>query len=103
MGLEDEASKRFGQLSGGQQKRLLLVIATIHDPPLVLLDEPTAGLDPQARRQLWNGIEKRRENGRSVILTTHSMEEAQAVCDRAAIIDHGNIVTVDTTARLIDT
>ena len=95
MGLEDEASKRFGQLSGGQQKRLSLVIATIHDPPLVLLDEPTAGLDPQARRQLWNRIEKMRESGRSVLLTTHSMEEAQAVCNRVAIIDHGKIVTVE--------
>jgi len=102
MGLEDEASKRFGQLSGGQQKRLSLVIATIHDPPLVLLDEPTAGLDPQARRQLWNRIEKMRESGRSVLLTTHSMEEAQAVCDRVAIIDHGKIVTVDTPAGLIE-
>src|SRR5439155_24670242 len=102
MGLEDEASKRFGQLSGGQQKRLSLVIATIHDPPLVLLDEPTAGLDPQARRQLWNRIEKMRESRRSVLLTTHSMEEARAVCDRVAIIDHGKIVTVDTPAGLIE-
>src|SRR5437899_3622861 len=99
MGLEDEASKRFGQLSGGQQKRLSLVIATIHDPPLVLLDEPTAGLDPQARRQLWNRIEKMRENGRSVLLTTHSMEQAQAVCGRVANIDHGKIVTVDRSAH----
>src|SRR5205085_9402911 len=98
---EDEASKRFGQLSGGQQKRLALVIATIHDPPLVLLDEPTAGLDPQARRQLWNRIEKMRESGRSVLVTTHSMEEAQAVCDRVAIIDHGKIVSLDTPAGLI--
>lgn len=102
IGLEDEASKRFGQLSGGQQKRLSLLIATIHDPPLVLLDEPTAGLDPQARRQLWNRIEKMRDSGRSVLLTTHSMEEAQAVCDRVAIIDHGKIVTVDTPAGLIE-
>jgi len=102
MGLEDEASKRYGQFSGGQQKRLSLLIATIHDPPLVLLDEPTAGLDPQARRQLWNRIEKMRESGRSVLLTTHSMEEAQAVCDRVAIIDHGKIVTVDTPAGLIE-
>jgi ABC-2 type transport system ATP-binding protein len=102
MGLDEEASKRFGQLSGGQQKRLSLLIATIHDPPLVLLDEPTAGLDPQARRQLWNRIEKMRESGRSVVLTTHSMEEAQAVCDRVAIIDHGKIITVDTPAGLIE-
>src|SRR2546429_8312876 len=101
-GRKDEASKRFGRLSGGRQRRRSLGIATIHDPPLVLLDEPTAGLDPQARRQLWNRIEKMRESGRSVLVTTHSMEEAQAVCDRVAIIDHGKIVTVDTPAGLIE-
>lgn len=99
--LEEEASKRFGELSGGQQKRLALLIATVHDPSLVLLDEPTAGLDPQARRQLWERIEQMRRAGRSILLTTHSMEEAQAVCDRVAIIDHGKILTLDTPAGLI--
>src|SRR5207249_4407239 len=87
--LEEEVSKRFSQLSGGQQKRVSLLIATIHNPPLVLLDEPTAGLDPQARRQLWDRIERLRDTGRSILLTTHSMEEAQAVCQRVAIIDRG--------------
>ena len=100
--LGEEASKRFGQLSGGQQKRLALLIATIHSPPLVLLDEPTAGLDPQARRQLWDRIERLRDIGRSILLTTHSMEEAQAVCHRVAIIDHGKLLTVDTPAGLIE-
>jgi ABC-2 type transport system ATP-binding protein len=100
--LDEEASKRFGQLSGGQQKRVSLLIATIHDPPLVLLDEPTAGLDPQARRQLWDRIERLRDTGRSILLTTHSMEEAQAVCQRVAIIDHGKLLTVDTPAGLIE-
>jgi ABC-2 type transport system ATP-binding protein len=100
--LDDERSKRFSQLSGGQQKRLALLIATIHDPPLMLLDEPTAGLDPQARRQLWDHIEALRKTGRSVLLTTHSMEEAQAVCDRVAIMDHGQILTLDTPAGLIE-
>ena len=95
------AGKRFGQLSGGQQKRLALLIATVHDPSLVLLDEPTAGLDPQSRRQLWERIEHLRHSGRSVLLTTHSMEEAQSVCDRVAIIDHGKIVSLDTPAGLI--
>src|SRR5438270_12545307 len=99
--LGDEASKRFSQLSGGQQKRLSLLIATVHDPPLVLLDEPTSGLDPQARRQLWDRIERFRKEGRSILLTTHSMEEAQAVCDRVAIMDHGKILTVGTPAALI--
>ena len=99
--LGDEASRRFSQLSGGQQKRLALLIATVHDPPLVLLDEPTSGLDPQARRQLWDRIERFRKEGRSILLTTHSMEEAQAVCDRVAIMDHGKILTVGTPAALI--
>src|SRR5438309_4840205 len=100
--LADEASMRFSQLSGGQQKRLALLIATIHDPPLVLLDEPTSGLDPQARRQLWDRIERIRKSGRSILLTTHSMEEAQSVCDRVAIMNRGKILTVDTPAGLIE-
>jgi len=99
--LQREASKRFRELSGGQQQRFSLLIATIHDPPLVLLDEPTAGLDPQARRQLWDRIERFRKEGRSILLTTHSMEEAQSVCDRVAIMDHGKILTVGTPAALI--
>jgi len=100
--LEEDVSKRFSQLSGGQQKRVSLLIATIHNPPLVLLDEPTAGLDPQARRQLWDRIERLRDTGRSILLTTHSMEEAQAVCHRVAIIDRGKLLTVDTPAGLIE-
>ncbi|PZR99587.1 MAG: hypothetical protein DLM70_15165 [Chloroflexi bacterium] len=99
--LHEAASKRFKELSGGQQQRLSLLIATIHRPPLVLLDEPTAGLDPQARRQLWDRIEVLRKAGHSILLTTHSMEEAQAVCDRVAIMDHGKILTVDTPVGLI--
>jgi ABC-2 type transport system ATP-binding protein len=99
--LQNEASKRFRELSGGQQQRFSLLIATIHDPALVLLDEPTAGLDPQGRRQLWDRIERFRREGRSILLTTHSMEEAQAVCDRVAIMDHGKILTVGTPAALI--
>ncbi|KAA2242555.1 ABC transporter ATP-binding protein [Chitinophaga agrisoli] len=99
--LADAAGKRYGQLSGGQQQRVSLVIATIHDPSLVLLDEPTTGLDPQSRRQLWERIEAIREKGHGVLLTTHSMEEAESVCDRIAIIDHGTIVAIDTPAELI--
>jgi len=100
--LEDQAYKKFGQLSGGQQQRVSLVIATIHNPMLVLLDEPTTGLDPQSRRQLWERIEAIREKGHAVLLTTHSMEEAESVCDRIAIIDHGNVITIDTPQALID-
>ena len=100
--LEDAASKRFGQLSGGQQQRVSLVIATIHDPILVLLDEPTSGLDPQSRRQLWDRIEAMRAKDHAVLLTTHSMEEAEAVCDRIAIIDHGNVIATNTPESLIE-
>jgi len=100
--LEDSAKKKFGELSGGQQQRVSLVIATIHNPVLVLLDEPTTGLDPQSRRQLWGRIEAIREKGHAVLLTTHSMEEAEAVCDRIAIIDHGKVIEIDTPQALID-
>ncbi|HZY38928.1 MAG TPA: ABC transporter ATP-binding protein [Mucilaginibacter sp.] len=100
--LEDQAQKKFGQLSGGQQQRVSLLIATIHNPRLVLLDEPTTGLDPQSRRQLWERIEAIREKGHAILLTTHSMEEAESVCDRIAIIDHGKIVEIDTPQALID-
>ena len=100
--LEDQAMKKFGELSGGQQQRVSLVIATIHNPKLVLLDEPTTGLDPQSRRQLWERIEAIREKGHAVLLTTHSMEEAESVCDRIAIIDHGMVIAVDTPQAMID-
>lgn len=101
-GLGDEAAKRFKQTSGGQQQRFSLLVAMLHDPPLLLLDEPTAGLDPAARRQLWRQIEKARGGGGSIVLTTHSMEEAAAVCDRVAIVDHGVLVALGTPEELID-
>jgi len=78
------------------------VIATIHNPKLVLLDEPTTGLDPQSRRQLWERIEAIREKGHAVLITTHSMEEAESVCDRIAIIDHGRVIAIDTPQAMID-
>lgn len=101
--LREAAFKKFGQLSGGQQQRVSLVIALIHEPKLVLLDEPTTGLDPQSRRQLWERMESLRDQGHGLLLTTHSMEEAEAVCDRIAIIDHGQVVTTDSPQALIDT
>ncbi|HWD89845.1 MAG TPA: ABC transporter ATP-binding protein [Mucilaginibacter sp.] len=100
--LAEAENKRFGQLSGGQQQRVSLAITTIHDPKLVLLDEPTSGLDPQSRRRLWSRIDAIREKGHGVVLTTHSMEEAEAVCDRISIIDHGRIIETDTPQALID-
>jgi ABC-2 type transport system ATP-binding protein len=102
VGLTAEADKPFKQLSGGQQQRLSLQIAVVHEPALLLLDEPTSGLDPQSRRQLWTRIEHLRQEGGSILLTTHSMEEAQAVCDRVAIIDHGQLLTAETPQDLIE-
>jgi ABC-2 type transport system ATP-binding protein len=96
------SDRRVRQLSSGQQQRLVLSVALVHDPLLLLLDEPTAGLDPQARRQLWRRIGHVRERGASVLLTTHSMEEAQAVCDRVAIIDDGALLATGTPGALID-
>lgn len=100
--LEDAVNKKFGQLSGGQQQRVSLFIATIHNPRLVLLDEPTTGLDPQSRRQLWERIEAVRERGHGIVLTTHSMEEAESVCDRIGIIDHGRMIIIDTPQSIIE-
>jgi ABC-2 type transport system ATP-binding protein len=106
VGLGSESAKRFKRLSGGQQQRFSLLIATLPQPVLLLLDEPTEGLDPQSRRMLWARIEGLRGAGGSILLTTHSMEEAQAVCDRIAIIDHGALLAigkpVDIVARYRD-
>jgi ABC-2 type transport system ATP-binding protein len=100
--LEHHAKRTARQLSGGEQQRLALAVATLHDPPLVLLDEPTSGLDPRARRQLWHRVETMRDDGCGILLTTHSMEEARAICDRVAIIDHGKLIATDTPAGLIE-
>lgn len=100
--LQESRHKRFGQLSGGQQQRASLSLCVLHNPKLLLLDEPTTGLDPQSRRQLWERMEAMREKGHGILLTTHSMEEAEAVCDRIAIIDHGKIITIDAPQALID-
>lgn len=100
--LAEAAKRRAGELSGGQQQRLALAIALLHKPALILLDEPTTRLDPQSRRALWARIERLRDVGRSVLLTTHSMEEAAALCDRIAIMDHGEIIALNTPAGLIE-
>jgi len=89
------------RLSGGQQQRLCLAIAIAHDPEIILLDEPTTGLDPHARRAVWDLIRQLHSDGRTLVLTTHAMEEAEALCDRVAIIDHGQIVACDAPACLI--
>jgi ABC-2 type transport system ATP-binding protein len=100
--MQESKNKKFGQLSGGQQQRVSLSLSALHNPKLLLLDEPTTGLDPQSRRQLWEKMEAMREKGHGILLTTHSMEEAEAVCDRIAIIDHGKIIAIDSPEALID-
>jgi ABC-2 type transport system ATP-binding protein len=99
--LGDKADTYHVTLSGGQQQRLALGLALVNDPELVFLDEPTTGLDPQARRSLWEVVRRMKAEGRTVILTTHYMEEAEALCDRLAIMDHGRILTVGTPLGLI--
>ena len=99
--LADKADAYHVTLSGGQQQRLAIALALVNDPELVFLDEPTTGLDPQARRSLWEVVRRMKAEGRTVILTTHYMEEAEALCDRLAILDHGRVLTVGTPLELV--
>jgi len=101
--LDDKRKSFVKDLSGGQLQRLALALALVNDPQLVFLDEPTTGLDPQARQNLWSIIENMKKEGRTVILTTHYMEEAERLADRVAIIDHGKIIALDTPQALIRT
>src|SRR5579885_3584113 len=94
--LQEKARSRAKELSGGQRQRLALALAVAHDPRIVVLDEPTTGLDPQARRGIWDSIRQMQREGRTVILTTHYMEEAEVLCKRIGIIDHGKILALDT-------
>jgi ABC-2 type transport system ATP-binding protein len=99
--LQEKAGARVGQLSGGQKQRLALACALVGDPELLFLDEPTTGLDPQSRRQLWDLIDGFKSDGRSILLTTHYMDEAERLCDRVAIVDHGRIIALGTPRELI--
>src|SRR4029453_11384161 len=101
LGLADKRDAWFMTLSGGQKQRLFIALALIHDPEVVLLDELTTGLDPQARRAIWDLVREIRRRGKTVLLTTHLMEEAERLCDRVAIIDHGRIVDVDSPEGLV--
>jgi len=99
--LEEIADKPNDKISGGQRQRLMLALALINNPLLVFLDEPSTGLDPQARRNLWDLIQKIKNDGKTIILTTHYMEEAQLLCDIIAIMDHGKIIAQDSPQNLI--
>ena len=101
LGLVEKRNSWFMTLSGGQKQRLFIVLALINDPEVVFLDELTTGLDPQSRRAIWELVRGIRERGKTVFLTTHLMEEAERLCDRVAIIEHGRIIDMDTPERLI--
>jgi len=100
--LRDKAKNKFKQLSGGQKQRFSIATTLINKPKIIFLDEPTTGLDPQARRNLWDLIREIKSKGTTVILTTHYMDEAEFLCDRIAIVDAGNIISLDTPDQMID-
>lgn len=101
VGLSDSAKVRVEKMSGGQVQRLAIACALVHDPDFVFLDEPTAQLDPQSRQNLWQVIRDIRQAGKTVLLTTHHMDEAELLCDRVAIIDNGRFIAIDAPARLV--
>jgi len=101
VGLQEKAGARVNTLSGGQKQRLSLACALIGDPELLFLDEPTTGLDPQSRRQTWDIVEGMKARGRTVLITTHYMEEAAQLCDRVAIVDQGKVIALDTPRALV--
>jgi len=100
--LDEKRHSRVGALSGGQKQRLAIACALVGNPQLLFLDEPTTGLDPVARRQLWDLISKFQAEGKTIVLTTHYMEEAERLCDRVAIVDHGHVIAMGTPRDLID-
>jgi ABC-2 type transport system ATP-binding protein len=101
MGLEEDAKRKASKYSGGMKRRLSLALALIHDPEIAFLDEPTVAMDPQSRHAVWDFIRDQKGRGKTVILTTHYMEEAQELCDRVGIIDHGKLIALGTPNQLI--
>jgi ABC-2 type transport system ATP-binding protein len=102
VGLDKRKNGKFSELSGGQKQRLSIAVALVNDPVVLFLDEPTTGLDPQARRQLWELVRKIQAGGATIMLTTHYMEEAEELCDRIAVVENGEIIALDTPDALID-
>ena len=102
LSLEDYAGRRFNKLSGGLKQRTAIALALVNDPEILFLDELTTGLDPQARRNMWELVERIRGEGKTIFLTTHYMEEAEKLCDRVGIIDYGKIIALDTPRNLIN-
>ena len=100
--LEDKASSYFEKLSGGQKQRFSIAAALVNEPLVLFLDEPTSGLDPQSRRHMWDLVRGISEAGTTVLLTTHYMEEAELLCDRVAVMDHGHVIALDRPDALID-
>ena len=102
VGLDHRKNSKYAELSGGQKQRLSIAVALVNDPVVLFLDEPTTGLDPQARRQLWALVNKIQADGSTIMLTTHYMEEAEELCDRIAVVENGEIIALDTPDALID-
>jgi len=102
LGLSDKASAKMAEMSGGQQQRLMIVRALMHEPDIIFLDEPTVGLDPQARLGFWDILRDLHNRGRTIVMTTHYMDEADRLCDRLAIIDRGKLLALDTPRALKD-
>jgi ABC-2 type transport system ATP-binding protein len=101
LGLTQDAKKRVGKYSGGMKRRINLVMALVHNPEVAFLDEPTVAMDPQSRHAVWEFIKELKQQGKTIILTTHYMEEAEYLCDRVGIIDHGQIIALDTPKELM--
>lgn len=101
MGLNKDARRKVEKYSGGMKRRLSLILALVHDPQVVFLDEPTVGMDPQSRRAVWGFIRELKAEGKTIILTTHYMEEAEDLCDRVGIIDHGKLIALGSPSELI--
>ncbi|NIQ06107.1 MAG: AAA family ATPase, partial [Candidatus Korarchaeota archaeon] len=100
MGLVSDAERRVGKYSGGMRRRINLIMALVHDPEIAFLDEPTVGMDPQSRRAVWDFIKELKKQDKTIILTTHYMEEAEELCDRVGIIDHGKLIALDAPEQL---